>query len=73
MCLARVRFAEDPEGAEPVATDVARVEVTEQGMTVTDLLGKVSTIDAAIKSIDFMESTVVIKRKEGGLTDAVGK
>jgi len=73
MCLACVKFAGEPEGAEPVATDVAQVEVTEQGMTVTDLLGKISTIDAAIKSIDFMKSTVVVERKEGGPTDAVGE
>jgi predicted RNA-binding protein len=73
MCLARVRFAEEPEGAEPVATDVARVVVTERGITVTDLLGKISTIDAAIKSIDFMESTVAVEKKEGGPTDAVGE
>lgn len=73
MCLARVRFAEESEGAEPIVTDVARVEVTEHGVTVTDLLGVTSTIDATIKSIDFMESTVVVERKEGGPTDAVGE
>jgi predicted RNA-binding protein len=73
MCLARVRFAGEPEGAEPIATDVARVEVTEQVVIVTDLLGETSTIDAAIKSIDFMESTVVVERKEGGPADAVGE
>jgi predicted RNA-binding protein len=64
MCLACVRFAEEPEGAEPIATDVARVEATEQGLIVTALLGETYTIDAAIKSIDFMESTVVVQKRE---------
>ncbi len=64
MCLARVRFAEEPEGTEPIVTDVARVEVTEQGLIVTVLLGETYTVEAAIKSIDFMESTVVIEKRE---------
>ena len=64
MCLARVRFAEEPEGIEPIVTDVARVEATEQGLIVSVLLGKTYTIDAVIKSIDFMESTIVIKKRE---------
>jgi predicted RNA-binding protein len=59
-----VRFTEEPEGTEPIVTDVARVEATEQGLIVSVLLGKTYTIDAAIKSIDFMESTVVIEKKE---------
>ncbi len=64
MCLARVRFAEEPEGAEPIVADVARVEATEQGLIVSVLLGETYTIKAAIKSIDFMESTVVIEKRE---------
>lgn len=64
MCLARVRFAEEPEGAEPIVTDVARIETTKQGLIVSVLLGKTYTIDAAIKSVDFMESTVVIEKRE---------
>ena len=64
MCLARVRFAEEPEGTEPIVTDVARIEATEQGLIVSVLLGKTYTIDAAIKSIDFMESTIVIEKRE---------
>ena len=65
MCLARVRFAEEPEGIEPIVTDVARVEATEQGLIVSVLLGKTYTIDAVIKSIDFMESTIVVEKREG--------
>jgi predicted RNA-binding protein len=64
MCLAQVRFAGEPEETEPIVTDVARVEVTEQGLMVTPLLGKTHTVQAAIKSIDFMESAVVIEAKK---------
>jgi predicted RNA-binding protein len=64
MCPARVRFAEEPEGAEPTVTDVARIEATEQGLIVTGLLGETYAIEAVIKSIDFMESTVVVEKRE---------
>jgi len=63
MCLARVRFSGESEDVEPVVTDVARVEASEQGLIVSVLLGKTYTIDAAIKSIDFMESTIVIEKR----------
>lgn len=64
MCLARIRFSGENEGAEVVAADVARVEVVKQGLIITGLMGETRKLRAAIKSIDFMESTVVIEKKE---------
>ena len=64
MCLAQVKLAEESEGVEPIMTDVAWIEPTEEGLIVTGLLGESRTIAAEIKAIDFMESVVVVERKE---------
>lgn len=64
MCLAQVRLAEESEGAEPIMSDVARIESTEEGLIVTDLMGESRRVAAKIKAIDFMESTVVVERRK---------
>jgi len=64
MCLARIRFSGELEDTEAVAVDVARVEVVEQGLIITGLMGETCKVSAAIKSIDFMESTVLVEKKE---------
>lgn len=62
MCLARVQFVSE-EGARPsdAIEDVALIEITPEGMKVTDLLGSVKNLEGEIRSIDFMESLVCIK------------
>ena len=62
MCLASVTVAGEPPPAAPIATEVARITPTDGGLLVTDLLGNSQTIEARIESIDFLESTVVVRR-----------
>ena len=61
MCLAKVKLAEESEDAELLMTDVARVEPTEEGLLITDLMGESRTVEATIKSIDFIESIVFLQ------------
>lgn len=64
MCLARVKFSGgEGEDREPMS-DVARIDVTVDGLVVTDLMGKARNVDGAIKSVDFMESAVVVERRK---------
>lgn len=59
MCLARVELLGD-DTAEPRGglSDVARIERTPEGLRVTDLLGVITELDAEIRSVDFLSSTV---------------
>ena len=61
MCLARVRLADREESADPLMAEMARIERTEEGLVMTSLLGERRIMRGAIKSIDFMESTVVVE------------
>jgi len=63
MCLARVMMAGRRQSGAEVATDVAHIQSTEEGLVVTDLLGRQRTVEAGIESIDFIESTVVLRRR----------
>jgi predicted RNA-binding protein len=63
VCLARVVVADSSESAVPIA-DVAYIEPTEDGLAVSDLLGNRHIIRGTIASIDFLESTVLVRRKE---------
>ena len=60
MCLARVKLLDGEGGEDELMSDVARIEVTANALVVTDLLGGTRTIEGILKSIDFMESTVVV-------------
>ena len=57
-------MAEEAEGAEPIMSDVAWIESTEEGLIVTGLMGESRRVAAEIKAIDFMESTVVVERRK---------
>jgi len=64
VCLARVEFVGDEEEQRPDAlSDVARIERTPAGLRITDLLGRVTQLEAEIRSIDFMESVVNVERR----------
>ena len=64
MCLARVRLLDGKGGESEVTSDVARIEPAEGGLLVTDLMGETRTIEGTLKSVDFMESVVVVKRRK---------
>ena len=64
MCLARVEFVGDETNeTRDSRTDVARIERTSTGLRVTDLSGNVTELEAEIRSIDFMESVVILQRR----------
>jgi predicted RNA-binding protein len=62
MCLARVKFLDGGGGENDVMSDVARIEATADGLVVTDLMGETRVSQGILKSIDFMDSVVVIER-----------
>jgi predicted RNA-binding protein len=64
MCLARVKLLDGGGGEDELMSDVARIEVTANGLVVTDLVGQTHTVEGALKSIDFMESVVLVERRE---------
>ena len=64
MCLARVKLVDGQRGETELMGDVARIECTEAGLVVTDLMGEAREIAGTLKSIDFMESVVVVERRE---------
>lgn len=64
MCLARVKLLEGRRGESELMGDVARIEPTENGLVVTGLMGETRTIEGTLRSIDFMESVVVVEQRE---------
>jgi predicted RNA-binding protein len=63
VCLARV-VATDPEESTPPIADVAYIQPTDGGLLVIDLLGNRHTVRGTIESIDFLESTVLVRRRK---------
>jgi len=61
MCLARVQLVDREASAGTLMAEVARIERTKGGLVVTGLLGERRTVRGVIRSIDFMESTVLVE------------
>lgn len=63
MCLARVEFAgdEQPQEGEGLS-DIAHIECTPDGLRIVDLMGKVTELEADIRSVDFMTSVVNVQK-----------
>ena len=61
MCLARIAATGKERNDDPLMTDVALIEPTDEGLVVTSLLGETRLIEARIERIDFMESIVVVR------------
>ena len=64
MCLARVQVADGEAGAKALITDVARIEMTAEGLVVTAFLGERRAIRGALKHIDFLESVALIEAEK---------
>jgi len=63
MCLARI-FVRNDRGitcSEPDLSDVARIEFEKDGLVLTDILGSSECIRATVRSIDFLEGTVLLQ------------
>ncbi len=69
MCLAQVYVVQDdedkPTAGEPTLRDVAWIEIRDDGLMVRDLLGNKHVVRASIRSIDFLEGSVIL-REAGG-------
>jgi len=61
MCLARVKLLDGSERGDEPMRDVARIEVTASGLVVTGLMGETRTVEGSIKSVDFLDSVVVVE------------
>ncbi len=64
MCLATVYMEEDGQKKE-VMRDVARIEPNRDGLHLLTLIGEGKQFHAKIKSIDMMDSLIVLERTAG--------
>jgi len=63
MCLAKINLiGEDPEKQKTNLADIARIELTDEGLTIVGFLGEVTRLKAKIKSIDFVDSVVHLEK-----------
>jgi predicted RNA-binding protein len=60
MCLSTVYAVQGNEPQE-VMKDVARIEIEDAGCWAIDLFGQRTFIQGTIKSVDLMDSTVMIE------------
>jgi predicted RNA-binding protein len=66
MCLVAV-YVEQParSGERSLAlSDVALVECSDGGVTVTDLLGRSKSFQARVRTIDLVKNEVVLEQRE---------
>lgn len=63
MCIATV-YIDTVSGKEEVMGDVVLVECENDGLRLTALLGEQKLLQAKVKSIDFLEHSVVVEREE---------
>ena len=66
MCLARV-YIEGKQPADTVMEDGAWISAEEGGLRVTSLFGQSLLLQARVKSIDLMESRVVLEEVAGSV------
>ena len=63
MCIATV-YIDTVSGKEEVMGDVVLVEFESDGLRLTAILGEQKLLQAKVKSIDFLEHSVVVEREE---------
>jgi len=74
MCLAEV-YLTDEEGipaGEALMRDVARIELAEDGVHATDLMGNSKVLEATLRRIDFLDGTVLVELKNDSPAGADG-
>ncbi len=66
MCLVAVYLqgSNEPVTTEPVLTDIAHLEAGDGEVLVQELFGQPHTLRGRVRSIDFLENTVVIETSE---------
>ena len=66
MCLVAV-YIEQPDRSKErklALSDVAFVECSDDGVTVTDLLGGSKTFEGRVRTIDLVKNEVVVEQRE---------
>lgn len=61
MCLARAYLKKD-DGDEMLLKNVASMEISEKTITFTTVLLESKTIEANIKSIDFLKGNILLEQ-----------
>ncbi len=69
MCLARVyrEAGGKPELRNLLLCDVIRIEFQDNGLLITDLVGESRFVGAGVRSVDFMEGSVLLNAVEGSM------
>lgn len=62
MCLSKA-YMEKEKGEELLFDDIASIEVREESLKFSTILGEEYEIEGGIKSIDFVENRIVLERK----------
>ncbi len=61
MCLAKAYLKKD-DGNEILLKDIAYLEISEKTITLTTLLRETETIEASIKSINFVRGSILLEK-----------
>jgi predicted RNA-binding protein len=61
MCLAKVYLKKD-DGEEMLLKNIASMEISDKAVTFTTVLEESRTIEANIKSIDFLKGNIVLEK-----------
>ena len=66
MCLVAVYIEQPDRSGERRLTlsDVAFVECSDDGVTVSDLFGRSETLQARVRTIDLVKNEVVLEQRE---------
>jgi len=65
MCLVKVYVKEPGQSdlGEPAFSDVARIEYKDDKIVVIGLFGESKSLNAEVRTIDFVENRVIIERQ----------
>ena len=63
MCLAKAYLKKD-DGDEMLLKNVASMEISEKAITFTTVLLESTTVEATIKSIDFLKGNIFLEKSD---------
>jgi len=72
VCLARLYLdvGDKPDWRDLLLSDVICIEFQDNGLLVTDLVGESKFVGAEVRSIDFLEGTVLLSTVKGSIRPA---
>jgi predicted RNA-binding protein len=62
MCLAKAYLKKD-DGEEMLLKNIASMEISDKAVTFTTVLEESKTIEANVKSIDFLKGNIVLEEQ----------